>query len=243
MMRKAAAIICVSDPESRLVADHFPSVTDKISVIPNGVDLRRIERAAPRPRKRPFLLFVGRLEEYKQVDRVIGALPLTRGQPDLVIVGTGPEGPHLARLTEDLGVVDRVTFLHDLADEELYGLMRAAHTVVTMSTEEAFGLVLAEGLAAGACVVASDIPAHRYVKSLDDQAPVTLVPMDSGPEVLAGRLDDSLRQPRPGQPAAMPLWSEVSRRTLALYGSVIGRTTAIVWVPPHPSPAHGEPGA
>ena len=81
MMRKAAAIICVSDPESRLVADHFPSVTDKISVIPNGVDLRRIERAAPRPRKRPFLLFVGRLEEYKQVDRVIGALPLTRGSP------------------------------------------------------------------------------------------------------------------------------------------------------------------
>ena len=224
IMGKAAAVICVSDPEASLLVDHFPFVAAKVTVIPNGIEPARIRAATPIHRESPFLLVVGRLEHYKQVDRVIEALPHLEARPDLVIVGSGPASLDLARLARECRVEARVTFLHDVSHAELYGLMRAAHTVVTMSTQEAFGMVLAEGVAAGARVVASDIAAHRYVVTLGERPPIDLVPADIAPTGLAVHLDDSLRQPRPMHPTVMPSWAEVSRRTSELYEAVSPRT-------------------
>ena len=71
-------IICVSHAEADLFLTHFPSARPRVTVIPNGVDLARITAAEPFPDAGPVVVTGGRLQSYKQIDRIIEAMALTR---------------------------------------------------------------------------------------------------------------------------------------------------------------------
>jgi len=149
-IQKADAVIAVSDWEQeRLQADFGIDA----EVIPNGVDTERFADAEPEQRDRPYLLCVGRLEKYKGVQHVVRVLPELPNY-DLVVAGSGPYRAELERIAREEGVVDRVDFLGYVTDERLPGLYAGAEVYVTMSEFEAYGMTVAEALAAGtSCVV------------------------------------------------------------------------------------------
>jgi glycosyltransferase involved in cell wall biosynthesis len=151
-LRRASTVIAVSEWERRQLRRDF---SIEPQVIPNGLDVDRFRTATPESRERPYLLTVGRLVEYKGVQHVIRALTEPRlAAFDLVVAGSGPYRDRLEAIAAEAGVADRVTFAGYVDDDRLPGLYAGASVYLSLSTVEAYGMTVAESLAAGTpCVV------------------------------------------------------------------------------------------
>jgi glycosyltransferase involved in cell wall biosynthesis len=165
-----------------------------------------------------MVLTVGRVERYKNVDLIIRAFSGVRAEATLVVVGDGPDRPRLERLAAGAG---RVRFTGRVSDAELEALLSAADVVTSASDHEAFGLVMADGLTAGARVVASGIPAHREIGRLaGPAAPISYVDPRNTTD-FAVALDTALAKGRAAAGQAwLPSWSEVADQTRDLYAAV-----------------------
>ncbi len=219
---RAGAVICVSAAEAGVVERDFPAeVADKIQVIPNGVEVNEVRQAAPVGTAFPYFLTLGRLERYKRVDRVINAMTLVPEPARLVVLGSGPALPALVDLVAKRGLAHRVVFMQEMPRADVLRWLAGAQAVVSMSEHEAFGLTLAEGLAAGRRVVASDLAAHREVSRFGRADASRLVPASADAAHLAGALRDCLGSSRDlGRGTRVPSWDDVGTRTLAVYRSV-----------------------
>jgi glycosyltransferase involved in cell wall biosynthesis len=106
------------------------------------------------------LLFVGRLEQVKQVDRIIDALPLldnSNGSVHLYIVGSGSERQFLTRRARERGVDGRCTFLDRITHGEMPDIYNAADLLILSSKREGTPMVVLEALACGTPVLASSV--------------------------------------------------------------------------------------
>ena len=135
-----------------------------VSVVPWGVDVERFEPAAPSGYdglRALRVLFVGQLRPYKGGAVAIDAVANEPGLT-LTVVGRGPEE---AALDRRAGGADNINLAGFLSDELLVAAYRGHDVCVLPSTnrQEAFGLVLLEGMAAGCVPVASDLPGVRDV--------------------------------------------------------------------------------
>jgi glycosyltransferase involved in cell wall biosynthesis len=102
-----------------------------------------------------------------------------RLEPELLIVGAGPDERRLRAYARDLGI-EHVVELQQVAHAEMPRIYASASCMVlaslsTWSWEEQFGMVLAEALAAGLPIVASSSGAIPEV--LGDSVP-SFVPGD-----------------------------------------------------------------
>src|SRR5205085_930503 len=113
----ADTIICVSKFERSLILRDFQLDPDRVVVIPNGVNITPIDSQHDPHR----LLFVGRLERYKNVDKIIKALSILAedNRFNLTVIGDGPETVGLTNLIEKLGIRSRVEMKGNLSDAEL----------------------------------------------------------------------------------------------------------------------------
>jgi glycosyltransferase involved in cell wall biosynthesis len=155
-IRRADAVLAVSDWERRQLADDFGVAA---TVIPNGVYCDRFVDAEPYERdadtnecNSQYLLSVGRLEEYKGVQHLIAALP-ELPEYDLLVAGSGSYREELERRAREAGVADRVEFLGYVDSDRLPRLYAGAAAHVTLSSHEAYGMTVAESIAAGTPVV------------------------------------------------------------------------------------------
>lgn len=162
-MEKLRGSIAVSEQARRTLVGH---VGGDAVLIPNGV---RVQDFAPdthdRDRRRE-LLFLGRIEEpRKGLDVLVEAMPAILDQvPDLKVIVAGPGDIDDVRKDIPERVDRALTFVGTVSDERKAELLREVQVYVAPHTGgESFGIVLVEAMAAGACVVASDIPAFRQV--------------------------------------------------------------------------------
>ena len=126
-------------------------------VVPNGVDLPSDEGAqcsAGSLHGEPCLLFVGRINWKKGLDRLITVLP---GVPGCRLVVAGNDEERYTRKLEQLaigaGVGERIDFVGPAYGEEKAALLRRALLFVLPSYSENFGNVVLEAMAAGCAVV------------------------------------------------------------------------------------------
>jgi glycosyltransferase involved in cell wall biosynthesis len=220
LFKRAGRVICVSEPEARLLERDFPQTRGRVDVIPNGIDIDALRSALPFDTPGPVVVAAGRLQPYKRLDRVIDAVPHLPDSARLVVVGDGPEAASLRERIAGAGVADRTSLTGPVERPVLERWLRTADVFVSLSEQEAFGLGVAEGLGAGARVVASDIPAHRQIAS---QVPggVRLVGADAGPAEVAEAIRAML-EPVSNAPSIDGLitWDDVARRTAAVYDLV-----------------------
>lgn len=162
-MEKLRGSIAVSEQARRTLVGH---VGGDAVLIPNGV---RVQDFAPdthdRDRRRE-LLFLGRIEEpRKGLGVLIDALPTILEQvPDLKVIVAGPGDIEDVRKDIPEHIDRALTFVGTVSDERKQELLREVQVYVAPHTGgESFGIVLVEAMAAGACVIASDIPAFRQV--------------------------------------------------------------------------------
>lgn len=168
---------------------------NKCEVIPLGIDLElfeALERGDPEASRLrehyggPFVLFVGRFRYYKGLDVLLRAM--ARVQQTLVLVGDGPEGPSLRRLSAELGIGPRIHFAGDLDDAGLRSHLAAAESFVfpSVAPSEAFGLALVEALASGLPAISTELGTGTSFVNIDGETGIVVRPRD--PEALAEAL-------------------------------------------------------
>lgn len=230
----ADAVICVSDAERKSLIRDFPDAAAKMVTIPNGTDPKPLAASRRKANlntggpETPVVLTVGRLEKYKNVDLVIDAFRAVHDEATLVVVGEGPDRSRLERHVRAIGPGGPIRFIGRVPDPVLDELFAQASVVTSASDHEAFGLVLAEGLASGARVVASAIPAHvDLAQRAGAGSPVTLVdPRDTGQ--FAEALQACIRAGRvPAGEVRLPSWTEIVEDTRELYSRITAETQSV----------------
>jgi glycosyltransferase involved in cell wall biosynthesis len=78
-------------------------------------------------------------------------------------VGNDLSGGKLRRVLKDEGLTDFVTVTGYIDDRRMYEELAQATVLVVPSMLEGFGLIAAEAMIAGTCVVASDAPGLRSI--------------------------------------------------------------------------------
>ena len=102
------------------------------------------------------LISIGRLIKRKALDDLLLALSRLEDQNfRLLIIGEGPEEPHLRELTEGLGLSSQVDFLGAIWGEPKFQYLAASDIFVLPSVHEGFGLVFLEAMYCGLPVIAS----------------------------------------------------------------------------------------
>lgn len=173
--RYCAAVVYVSQTVARSfgrkagkVEELKPGGSRKQVVIPNGVDIEKIRAAIAGVGERVpgRIVCAGRMVPVKGQQLLIEALPeALRRHPHLHLrlIGSGPMEESLRRRVAELGLSDNVSFLGWLPHEDVLCEMAVAELVVVPSSQEGFGLVVAEALVCGTPLVVSDIPVFREV--------------------------------------------------------------------------------
>ena len=202
-------------------------------VIPNGVYVDRFASAEPRADWRGetgTVAFVGRLGEprkgFELLARAFAKVAAERPGCRLLVVGGGDVAEARRLLPRQLR--DQVLFLGAVDDHAKAVALRTADVYVAPNTGgESFGLVLVEAMAAGATVLASDLPAFRRV--LVDGACGELFAtgdVDGLASGLTGLLDDPARRAVLDEAARAAVhrydWSVVAGRILRVYETVAG---------------------
>lgn len=136
---------------------------ERITVIPNGVEYERYRRPAIEsdPGR---LVVVGRLTKRKRQDRLVRVVRRLHDEGydvRLDVAGDGPARERLVELVAELDLDAHVS-IHGFVDEERkIELLNRAEVFVFASTQEGFGIVLLEAMAAGLPVVAKWLPVYE----------------------------------------------------------------------------------
>jgi glycosyltransferase involved in cell wall biosynthesis len=164
----ADAVIAISHAMGAEVAEAFPRAAGRIWVVPLGATAfghspsDRRERIECDP---PFLLYVGNFGPRKNLPRLLAAFALVRQRSEMtdlrLVLAGGDDSANLRRTVLEHGLSDSVDLPGRISDTRLAHLYCSARAVVYVSLYEGFGLPVAEALAHGVPIVASDIPAHR----------------------------------------------------------------------------------
>lgn len=220
LLGRADAVVCVSDAERRLLLRTAGSaLNSKTVVIPNAPGSAHLTTAQPFAVDGPVVLSPGRLVAYKRVDVLIQAAARWQCSATLVVVGDGPDRKRLIGSAQGLA---HVHILGELPRDELDRWLRSSTVVASLSTREAFGMSVLEGIVAGARIVASDHPAHREVVTVAAaRERATLLALDAGPATVAAAVDEAVAAGRPRGAVPSWTWDDVADPILALYAAAL----------------------
>ena len=155
--RFADVISVPSNFIARVLMNEYNVPTEKIRVIPNGVDTQYFSPQESKNKKEKVVLSVSRITEQKGVgylpelvQRVTSEIPSTK----FLIVGDGAVLSSLERMINSLSISDNVEFLGFISRDRLLEMYRLSDVFVSTSIYEPFGLVILEAMASGKPVAA-----------------------------------------------------------------------------------------
>jgi D-inositol-3-phosphate glycosyltransferase len=177
LVKNCDRIITATERETAELARFYNAPAARMQIIPCGVDInlfRPLDQATAR-RQLDFdpaaklLLYVGRLEPQKGIERLLAAISHLKHLPKIKLAVIGGDGHHepefqrLLQLSKELDIRDKVFFAGRVDQQDLPPYYSAANLLVVPSHHESFGLVALEALACGTAVVASDVGAMRDI--------------------------------------------------------------------------------
>jgi glycosyltransferase involved in cell wall biosynthesis len=188
VVRRAAAVICVSDYLRRELETKLPEARGKVEVVSSGVDRERFAVTEPPPGP-PGFLCVGALDERKNVVRLADAFARLE-EGTLTFAGDGP-------LRARLEGRERVRLLGRVPHDEIPRLLADARVLAQPSLVEPLGQALLEAMACGRSVVATRIGGPP--EFVPPEAGVLVDPLDV--DALARGLEQAAGLPCPNQAA------------------------------------------
>lgn len=242
MVQHAQRIITCSLAMQQEVRDFCGAPTERIRVIPNGIDgghlqalrsedLSEFRQRYARPKER-IVFNVGRLVYEKGADLLVEAAPLVLSKAPEAKFVIGGRGPLFASLDERIDAMhlrDKVVLTGFLSDEERDQLYVAADVCVFPSRYEPFGIVALEAMAAGTPVVVSDVGGLGTVVQ-HDLTGLTAIAEDvhSLAWAIARTLEDPEAAAERAERAMVYLdtcltWPVIAGMTLGVYAEVRGR--------------------
>jgi len=168
-MRRADAIICVSNGLSKTIISFYGISSHKVHTVHNGIEKQPViyksQQHLPDQYKNFFrnnriITSMGRLEHQKGFDHLIKAFYLTKKHIPhikLILIGQGKSKEQLRILVQSLRLQSDVLFTGFLEDEK-YQLIRNSDIFVLASRYEGFGNAILEALTIHTPVVSTDCP-------------------------------------------------------------------------------------
>lgn len=160
VIEKLTARIAVSEAARATLTEHLE--TDAV-VVPNGIYAQRLADGVSNPAwSGQTLGFIGRYEEpRKGLALLIEALPrIIQSFPKVRVIVAGPGDADVFRDTIPENLRNRFEFLGRISEKEKSDFLASISLYIAPNNGgESFGIILAEAMAGGAAVVASDIPA------------------------------------------------------------------------------------
>lgn len=207
-VRRAKGLIAISTfVQQELRQNYGASAARKASVVYQGVDERYVPQkpediAAMKNRlqiKHEYFLYVGNAKQHKNVSALIDGFVQSGVQHmELLLVTGGPEAAALQPLPHG------VRFLKGISDADLPLLYAGAKALLTASLYEGFCLPVAEALACGTPVIASN---RTAIPEIADGHALIIEPI---PQDFA----EAMRNPPPASAAhVVGRWQDTARRT------------------------------
>ena len=227
-LEKISGRIAVSEAARTTLVEHLGG--DAV-LIPNGVSVRRYEKgeALPGwPGDGGALGFLGRIDEpRKGLSILLDAFrQLGAERPGLRLLVAGPGDAEEAQEQLPPELRERVVLLGQVTDEEKVRVYHSVDVFCAPNTGgESFGIVLAEAMAAGAPIVASDLDAFRRVLRGGQAGELFENGSSADLAAAAGRmLDDPVRRATLAAAASVAVrdydWQVVARDVLRVYQAV-----------------------
>jgi glycosyltransferase involved in cell wall biosynthesis len=133
--------------------------------ISNGIDLHKytsgpgnpeVLRRFGLPTDLPIIIHVNRLSEEKRINVLLDAVSKLEVPAHIALAGSGPMAAELREQAERLHIMDRVSFLGFVPDEELLALRRSAAIFAIPSEADLQSISTLEAMACGLPVVAAN---------------------------------------------------------------------------------------
>ncbi|MFC1903419.1 glycosyltransferase [Chloroflexota bacterium] len=206
LARNCQRIIAATEKEKRDIIYYYGASPETVSVIPCGVNLELFRPVNKAEAKRHLgfsnngksILFVGRIEPLKGIDKLLMAMTYLKNKRDLrlLIIGGDENSQYemarLQELSQQLQIQDSVFFLGLVKQEELPFYYSAADVCVIPSYYESFGLVVLESLACGTPVVTTKV---GVAESIVRQGETGYLVTDNNPSCLAQKIALLLSKP------------------------------------------------
>lgn len=167
MAEKATQIVTISKYSHAKIIEHYGIESEKIRIVPNGVDIEKFKPSDSLNAKLQFrlgqestVLFMGSLIPRKGLSYLVKAAEKVVKQhtnTKFVIVGTGPMQGKIEESLAAVGLKNNFVFLGNLKEDQLSVAYNAADVFVLPSIQEGQGIVLLEAQACGKPVVAFGI--------------------------------------------------------------------------------------
>lgn len=240
VVKRASAFIAVSEAVRAVLEQESGVPAERIATIYNGIDTARFASAPmgvlreelSLDAETPLIGVVGQITPHKGLDIFLRAIPqITAAFPNVhfVISGNAQRELHLLelrRLEEQLEIANCSWLLGRRSN--IPEVMKDLSILVMPSQGEAFGLVLAEAMAAGTPVIATNIGGAREI--INDGKSGVLIALND-PDELAAAVIDLLAHPEKRKQLSHAGQRHVNaqfgieamiERTMALYRDVIG---------------------
>ena len=139
------------------------------ALVPNGVDIKifsekigedetnEMKKKLEKKEKDIFLVTVGRLTYKNGTDTVIESLQSLPKNINFIVIGKGIEGIKLQKLSEKLGVSERVKFIGFVEYKDIPKYFSVCDIFIRASRSEGFGNAFIEAMAAGIPVIATPV--------------------------------------------------------------------------------------
>jgi glycogen synthase len=168
----ADGVIAVSQSMKKRVHELYQVPSEKIRVIPNGIDVNQY-----RPRfdptvltsyginpDKPFLIFVGRVTRQKGILHLVGAIKHVSRGPQIVLCAGAPDTEEIGKEMEEKVKEARTETPHEIIwirqwipKSDLITLYSHASVFICPSVYEPFGIVNLEAMACGTPAVATAV--------------------------------------------------------------------------------------
>ena len=245
---EAWKVVVNSEYMKNEVKDIFKLPDDKITVIPNGVDIHKFDgyerdygfRRNFAADNEKIVFFVGRLVHEKGVQVLVDAIPKVIGNYNdvkFVIAGKGPQLDYLKGKSMSMNVYHKIYFTGYISDIDLLKLYKCADIAVFPSLYEPFGIVALEGMVANIPVVVSDTGGLGEIvrHGIDGMKAYA-----GNPNSLADCILEILFNPDKAEQmkknalnkvGTIYNWSTISHRIISLYEEVVEESRKVDWKP------------
>lgn len=155
-LRRYDLVIALTPHERNILSDGFGVESDRIAVVPNGIDAKKLTRKSSNDfSDSPFVFYLGRISKSKNLDLLIRSMRYVQDKIEADLVLAGPDEDYAKRI-ENLADKEGISFQYKgiISEEKKLDLYESCRLFAHPPLYEPFGITLLEAQAFGnPCVI------------------------------------------------------------------------------------------
>jgi len=218
-----------SDLKSKVVNDCGVN-SDRVEVIPNGIDVQKFylmdknesRKICNLELSKKYILCISRLSHEKGLDNLLKGFSKLSRDVELIIIGDGPLRESLITLSRALNIVDRLHLIGEISHKDTRAWYNAADIFCLPSLWEGCPNVIIESLACGTPVVSTCVGGIPDLIPSEEYG--VLVPPGDHIELskaLKNALDNTWDRRNISKTGSLNTWDHVASKVISVYEKVL----------------------